>query len=79
MIKEVIMYTIICDGCGKDVCEGDEYSAWNDAGYVGDMAREENWIEHDDYDGTQHYCPDCYEYDDDDNLVIHKKKKNEDV
>jgi len=30
MIKEVTMYTVICDGCGKDVNEGQEYScvAW---------------------------------------------------
>ena len=36
---------------------------------------EENWIKDEDNPGT-HYCPDCYEYDDDDNLVIIKKLTN---
>lgn len=72
MIKEIIMYTIICDGCGKDVCEGSGFGGWNDAGYVKDIAMEEDWISED----GKHYCTDCYEYDDDDNLIIHKKDKN---
>lgn len=71
MIKEEKMFTIICDGCGRDVCEGTEFSAWNDAGYVQDEAKEENWINEDD----KHYCPDCYEYDDDDNLFVKLKKE----
>jgi hypothetical protein len=66
MIQEVTMFTIICDGCGKDVCDGTEYSAWNDTSYVVDSAIEENWHVED----GKHYCPDCFEYDDDDNLII---------
>lgn len=75
MIKEIKMYTIICDGCGKNVCEGSEYAGWDDVDYVWDTADEENWIKDEDNPGT-HYCPDCYEYDDDDNLVIIKKLTN---
>lgn len=77
MIKEVAMYTIICDGCGKDVCEDTEHAGWNDKSYVEDIASEDNWIKFDDYGGTEHYCPKCYEYDDDNNLVIKKKQNNE--
>jgi hypothetical protein len=68
MIQEITMYTIICDGCKKDVCEGTGYSAWSDAGYVQDVVMEEDWIT----DDGKHYCADCFEYDDDDNLIIHK-------
>jgi len=66
MIKIVKMYTIICDNCGKDVNEGEEYAAWNDEGFAQDIAMEADWIKEDD----KHYCTDCYEYDDDDNLII---------
>jgi hypothetical protein len=29
MIKEVKMFTMVCDSCGKDVNEDTEYSCWN--------------------------------------------------
>ena len=35
------MYTVICDGCGKDVHEGCEISAWGDKGYVQDVVMEQ--------------------------------------
>jgi hypothetical protein len=70
MVKEVIMYTIVCDGCGKDVNEYSEYSGWNDKGYNEEIRQEANWEKVDD----EHYCTDCFEYDDDDNLVIKNKK-----
>jgi len=66
MVKEVKMYTIICDNCGKDVNEGGEYSCFNDKEYVNDIAMESDWIKEDD----KHYCTDCFTYDDDDNIVI---------
>jgi hypothetical protein len=56
------MYTIICDGCGKDVCEGTEYSGWNDKAYLEDVALEDLWIIRDD----ENYCPDCWEWDEED-------------
>ena len=66
MIKEVTMFTVVCDNCGSDANEGEEYSCWNDKGYAIDTAMELDWIEEDD----KHYCPKCFTYDDDDNLVI---------
>lgn len=69
MVKQVTMFTIICDNCGRDVNEGQEYSCWNDKGYAEDIAMEADWIKEDD----KHFCPDCYTYDDDDNLIIKEK------
>lgn len=69
MIKEVTMYTVICDNCGKDVCEGSGYACWDDKGYVKDIAIDSGWIKHED----KHYCSNCYEYDDNDELIIKNK------
>ena len=66
MLKEVKMYTVVCDNCGKDVNKDAEYSAWNDKNYAGEVAMESDWIKEND----KHYCPDCFTYDDDDNLLI---------
>ena len=69
MIKEVTMYTVVCDNCGKDVNEWEEYSCWNDAHFAQEIAMEADWIK----EGDKHYCPDCFSYDDNDNLIIAKK------
>jgi hypothetical protein len=63
------MFTIICDGCGKDVNDDTDYSAWNDESYVDDIRQEADWEKVDD----KHYCTDCYEYDDDDEIIIKSK------
>ena len=66
MIKEIKVYTFICDNCGKDSSEDSDYSGWNDKGFAWECATEDNWIE---YEGN-HYCPTCYNYDNEDNLII---------
>lgn len=66
MLKEVKMYTVLCDNCGKDVNKDAEYSAWNEKTFAEDIAMEADWIKEND----NHYCPDCFTYDDDDNLLI---------
>ncbi len=66
MLKEVKMYTVLCDNCGKDVNKDAEYSAWNEKIFAEDIAMEADWIKEND----NHYCPDCFTYDDDDNLLI---------
>jgi len=71
MIKEVKMFTVICDNCGKDVCEGTEYSAWDEADFVTQIAGESDWH----IEGDTHYCPDCFSFDDEDNLVIKELAK----
>lgn len=69
MIEKVEMYTITCDYCKKDLCEKSEYSAYNSKEWVEEIAMESDWIRQND----EHYCSDCYEYDDEDNLIIKKR------
>ena len=70
MIKEVTMYTVVCDGCGKDSNHDSGYAGWNDKTYAKDVAMEANWIEH----KASHYCTDCYEYDDNDEVAVKHKQ-----
>jgi hypothetical protein len=66
MIKTIVIFTVICDNCGKDVCDTDQYSGWDDIDYMEQVAQEDNWLQQDD----KHYCQECYSYDDEDNLII---------
>ncbi len=66
MIKKVINYTVICDSCKADAFEHDEYSSWGDEYFAEELAIENDYIEHE----GKHYCPKCYEYNDNDNLII---------
>lgn len=60
MIRKVDMYQCVCDGCGKAYEDEDRgFCAWVDESYATDAAYEDDWTE---IDG-KHYCPDCYEYD----------------
>jgi hypothetical protein len=70
MIKPIDTWTIICDNCGKDLCEGDEFSGWNDQEFLLDGAIEAGW----NIDGGD-YCDECFTYDDNDNLVINEARK----
>ena len=72
MIKELTMYTVVCDSCGKDVNEDAEYSCWNDKGYAEDIAMDSDWVT----DGDKHYCPDCYHYNEDDDLIIKSNERS---
>lgn len=66
MLKKVEMYTVVCDNCGEDIGVTQEYSCWNDENYVKTNALESEWVKKD----GKHYCPKCYSYDEDDNLVL---------
>ena len=71
MIKEVKSYALICDNCGKTYIENyHDYSVWLEPDTAIEEAEYEDWIEHED----KHYCPNCYELDDDDNIVIKNNK-----
>ena len=61
MIKPVTMYSVICNRCGKSFI--DEFNgivAWSDEGTAKEQALESEWVEIED----KHYCPDCYEFND---------------
>jgi hypothetical protein len=66
MLKELKMFTIVCDGCGCDVNKDSGYAGWNDEEYVEDIRMEAGWEKIE----NNHYCTDCFEYDDNDELVI---------
>ena len=73
MIKEVTYYDIICDRCGKslinesETCYPDIYSAVM-------VAIDSEWVNI----SGKHYCPDCYELDEEtDEYVPKKGDKNE--
>ena len=66
MTKEITIYTLICDNCGKDSNEHSEYSGWDEIDFVKQQADEDGWISEEDKD----YCPSCFSYDDNDILVI---------
>ncbi len=71
-IKKVEMFTVVCDNCKLDIGTDAEYSCWNDELYTETVAMESDWIKEE----HNHYCPDCYEYDDDDNLIIKIERKD---
>lgn len=71
-VVEVKMFTVICDNCKKSADEGTDYSCWSDENYAKETADEAGYVKSDDL----HYCPNCFEYDDDDNLIIKNETKN---
>ena len=71
MIKQVKMYSVICNRCGKAfVDEFNGIVAWVDEGTAKEQAMESEWAEI----GDKHYCPDCYEFDEELDKVVPKKE-----
>lgn len=71
MIEEVTMYTVVCDNCGKDSNENADYSCYNDKHRAEETAVENEWYkEIGKGEENKHYCPDCFHFDDDDQLII---------
>lgn len=71
MIKSVTMYSVVCDRCGKPFI--DEFNgivAWLDEGTAKEQAMESEWAEI----GDKHYCPECYEFDDELDEYVPKQK-----
>lgn len=64
MIKKVIKFTVACDRCKKEINE-DYYDSDN----AEEHAIINDWLVID----KKHYCPDCYERDDNDDIVILSK------
>jgi len=64
------MYTIFCDGCGADINEDGDYAGWSTIDPSLDTCDDEGWF----IGESVHYCPNCHEYDDNDNLILKPKK-----
>jgi len=71
MIKEFKCFTFLCDNCGFDLNEESEFAGFDSVSANEYIAREADWH----IDGNNHYCPDCYYIDDDDNIAINTKSK----
>ena len=69
MIKSVTMYSVVCDRCGKQF-EADDIIAWTDKSDAIAYAADSEWAEI----GDKHYCPDCYEFDENLDKYVPKKK-----
>lgn len=73
MIKKIDMYACVCDRCGKIYEDEDMgYIAWVDGGQAFESASENGWTEI----GGKHYCPDCYEYDEETDEYKPKAKED---
>ena len=71
MIKQVIMYSVVCDRCGKPfVDEFNGIVAWLDEGTAKEQAMENEWFEIVD----KHYCQGCYDFDEKLDEYVTKKK-----
>lgn len=65
-IKQVTMYTLECENCGRISTDGSEYGGFTDVHGAEQDAQEIGWhIE----DG-KHYCYDCHGFDQDDNFYV---------
>lgn len=74
MIKEVTCHTCICDGCGESFCDEDRegFTIFSDESQLTDAMDNADWYLT--YDGTnKHYCRDCHEINDKDELVLKGK------
>lgn len=71
MLKEIKVYTIVCDNCGANLCDESEYCGWNETDYIKEIAENEGWKE---IDGNN-YCPDCWRWNEDaDGFITNNKK-----
>lgn len=70
MKVKVETYKIVCDCCGETFTDGNGFTCYSDdpdGGIIRGEALDNGWIELD----AKHYCPKCYEVDDDGNYYIH--------
>lgn len=71
-IQKIQMFTVVCDNCGISADEDTDYSCWGDESFAKDVAGEAGFL----IEGDLHYCPKCYSYNDDDEVVIDETRKN---
>lgn len=68
------MYICTCDNCECDYEEYDLYMVYPDQEEADNAVRNNGeWIR----EGDKYYCPDCFRYDENDNLIIDKSRKRQ--
>jgi hypothetical protein len=71
MIHKVECESLSCDNCNKEYesCEG--FTIFPDD--VDNRASDDDWhTERSETEDDKHYCPNCYEVDDEDNVTVKK-------
>ena len=66
-VREVTMYTIVCDRCGCDACHGDD-ELYEEPSLARAYYGCEGWGEI----GGNDYCPECLMWNDDETELIPK-------
>lgn len=61
-------FAVKCDNCGTVHEDFNGISYWSDKEYALTNVEDADWLQN----FKNHYCPDCYSFDDDDNLLINK-------
>ena len=69
-IQKVEMFTVICDNCQESADKDSDYSSWSDENQAKEVAMEAEFVQVD----NEHYCPKCYEYNDEDELIVNKSR-----
>ena len=67
MVKKKTFYGIKCDGCGRMLSgEWDADAYYETKDFIEEVAIDSDWKK---FRG-KHYCPDCYQYGDNDELIL---------
>ena len=67
MIKEVKAFELHCDRCDEKYVEyHSDYCMWGESELAIESAMNDDWVEH----NGGHYCPKCYKFDDDGEIVF---------
>lgn len=72
------MFAAKCDNCKCEVFDNSDYSCYGDKEQVREEIDNADWlIEEEKGKEPKHYCPACFSYDDEDNVVINKDRFKE--
>lgn len=74
MIVEHKMHGIDCDNCNDRFVDCNGFMCWQDPSDSQENAGDSDW--HIDDDNGIHYCPNCFDFNDEDELVIDENRKN---
>jgi hypothetical protein len=69
MKHPVTLYTITCDSCNKNICDGTEFSCLDEQWLDCEMS-DQDWLEHE----GKHYCSNCCEWDENEENKIPKNQ-----
>lgn len=72
MIIEKTFYAVVCDNC-KQTFNG-EYMYFGSEGDAVETSKEADWKTIVEPPFNKHYCPDCWSWDDNDELIINKER-----